>query len=644
MPSVCLGRNGSCPAIWIVSTLFAPQGVTRRHAPPPTSESRTRQMSTRRKEIARELLDALCAAPTAATGPGGRAPPTGARREDSSRRQRRRADNWSRRPAGGNGASVFQDIRARRARRCGPARGEGSPQRRAHRAPRAHRRRRRRPHRPSEGDGGMDPPSRDARRCRRPRGRAPGNGRPRLKKLRLAAVLAGLALLALVSWFFGIMMSVAQDLPALENRAIQARQELGRRRSQRRADRDADRQRAPHPGPVGGDLADRQAGGRRDRGRALLRAPWCRLPGHRARGRPGRVAAEHHPGGSTITQQFVKNALRAQDSRTVFQKLREAALAYHLERRWSKDKILTEYLNSIYFGEGAYGIESAAQTASAGTTPGGGEEEALRVRAPPRGGRAARRDDLFANRLLAARQPRRRHRAPQPRAAEDGRAGRDVAEQYEQSAAADIPKPAQIETPDEESLSPYFTSWLRQQVVDRYGAGVEAFGGGLEVQSTIDLEFQQQAEETAYSTLAGIEPTASIVVIDNKTGGVLAMVGGNDFEKEPFNLATNGRRQPGSAFKPYTLVTALQNGVSPDRVFASQPKTFRFKAPGATSRSCSRSRTTTTTTSGRRRWRLPPHTPTTPSTPSSGSRSGPTRSRRRPRRWASRRSCRPTLR
>src|SRR5207248_5854172 len=67
-------------------------------------------------------------------------------------------------------------------------------------------------------------------------------------------------------------------------------------------------------------------------------------------------------GGSTITEQFVKNALRAQGSRTVFEKLREAALAYHLERQWSKDKILTEYLNEIYFGEGAYGIEAAAKT------------------------------------------------------------------------------------------------------------------------------------------------------------------------------------------------------------------------------------------------------------------------------------------
>src|SRR4030095_3374562 len=67
-------------------------------------------------------------------------------------------------------------------------------------------------------------------------------------------------------------------------------------------------------------------------------------------------------GGSTITQQFVKNAMRAQTDRTVFQKLREAALAFHLTRKWPKSKILTQYLNSVYFGNGAYGVESAART------------------------------------------------------------------------------------------------------------------------------------------------------------------------------------------------------------------------------------------------------------------------------------------
>jgi penicillin-binding protein 1A len=148
----------------------------------------------------------------------------------------------------------------------------------------------------------------------------------------------------------------------------------------------------------------------------------------------------------------------------------------------------------------------------------------------------------------------------------------------EDNPGIEVPKPSDIEPPEEHSQAPYFTSWLQQQIVDRYGAG-EAFGGGLKITSTLDLEYQQAVEQVAYSTLSGIEPTASVVVIDNKTGGVLAMVGGSDYEKEPFNLATNGHRQPGSAFKPFTLVTALEQGRSSSEVFTSEPKTFNFKTP-----------------------------------------------------------------
>ena len=142
-------------------------------------------------------------------------------------------------------------------------------------------------------------------------------------------------------------------------------------------------------------------------------------------------------GGSTITQQFVKNALDAQGDRSVFQKLREAALAYHLERKWPKDKILTQYLNTVYFGNGAYGIEAAVRTyfgdgdepderagaddAGVSYTPPVVEEEqdpdareAIDV-APARG-RAARRDDRLADDVRPGPAPAGRDRAPQRRA------------------------------------------------------------------------------------------------------------------------------------------------------------------------------------------------------------------------------------
>ncbi|HEY8001455.1 MAG TPA: transglycosylase domain-containing protein, partial [Solirubrobacterales bacterium] len=288
-------------------------------------------------------------------------------------------------------------------------------------------------------------------------------------------------------------------------------------------------------------------------------------------------------GASTITQQFVKNALAAQNSRTVFQKLREAALAYHLERQWSKDKILTEYLNEIYFGEGATGIEAAAKTYFSYNHPGCGDgdqaetcssqllpwEAALLagiISSPsaysPRSfpeNATARRDQVLANMRDQ---------------------GYITPEEYAKYIEIPIPTAKEITPPAENSAAPYFTSWLRQQLVDRYGAG-EAFGGGLQIKSTLDLEFQNRVQGIIQSTLAGIPPTASAVVLDNKNAGVLAMVGGSNYQDSPFNLATNGHRQPGSAFKPFTLVTALEQGRSTGEVFTSGPQQipFRVKVP-----------------------------------------------------------------
>src|SRR5215213_10336358 len=205
-------------------------------------------------------------------------------------------------------------------------------------------------------------------------GSGPPARKPKLKKLRLALVISGLSVLALISTVFGMLMAVASDLPSLENRAQYHRAE----NSMLYADT---------PGCV--DLDDEAAcqqiaklTGNQDRilvgegeispnvKNAVIAIEDRRFYSHKGVDYTGigralvqdvlkRRAAQ---GGSTITQQFVKNALDAQADRSVFQKLREAALAYHLERKWPKDKILTQYLNTVYFGNGAYGIEAAVRT------------------------------------------------------------------------------------------------------------------------------------------------------------------------------------------------------------------------------------------------------------------------------------------
>ena len=256
------------------------------------------------------------------------------------------------------------------------------------------------------GGNGAAPPRLPKRiGSRRPRRPKPGQ----VKKLRLAIILVGLGVLAMVSMVFGMMISVAGDIPQLENK-----EQYAKAKNSEVFDSEGRR--------FGTLLSNSQ--------RILVESedisPYIkqavvaiedqRFYEHRGvdyQGIGRAVVADLMPGGSTqgastITQQFVKNALEAQASRTYFQKLREAAFAYHLERQWDKDKILTQYLNTIYFGEGAYGIEAAARTYFGIALPRlrRGRRRSLLFGACPRGGGAAGRDHLLARRpIRPARTP-----------------------------------------------------------------------------------------------------------------------------------------------------------------------------------------------------------------------------------------------
>jgi penicillin-binding protein 1A len=415
----------------------------------------------------------------------------------------------------------------------------------------------------------------DRKRARRERRRA----RPRVKKLRMALVFSGLAVLAVVSWVFGVLMAVAQDLPNLESRAQYNQAEnsiiLDRDEGKLVTLTGNERRILVESDEIGIPLKD-----------AVVAIEDQRFYSHRgidylglARAlREDIVAGGAVQGASTITQQFVKNALAAQSDRTILQKLRESALAYQLERQWPKDKILTNYLNNIYFGEGAYGIEAAARAYFGANHPGCGD----------RGNRCASQLRVDEAAMLAgmisspgAYNPRTNAEAAVERRNLVLEKMRELGqlevtdEEMEDLKSISPPGATQIEQPVEPSEAPYFTDWLRQQIVDRYGAG-EAFGGGLEVTSTLDLEMQAAAQQVVDSRMSGLGPTAAAVVIENGTGKVRAMVGGSDFENSPFNLATNGLRQPGSSFKPFTLVTALSNGVGQNNVYPSAPKKIPF--------------------------------------------------------------------
>src|SRR5262249_7040507 len=137
---------------------------------------------------------------------------------------------------------------------------------------------------------------------------------------------------------------------------------------------------------------------------------------------------------------------------------------------------------------------------------------------------------------------------------------------------APLPRPQDVSLPGTSTTAaPYFTNYVISQLVNRYGAK-RVYGGGLKVKTTIDLNVQQIAREAIAKVLPNPDGrAAALVALDPRNGHVLAMVGGRNYHESQFNLAVQGERQPGSAFKPFVLATALSQGISPQTTLVSRP-------------------------------------------------------------------------
>lgn len=260
-------------------------------------------------------------------------------------------------------------------------------------------------------------------------------------------------------------------------------------------------------------------------------------------------------GGSTITQQFVKNAITGSE-RSFSRKIREAILAQKISEIYSKDEILAKYLNSIYFGRGAYGIHVAAQTYFDVEPMGLSVLQAATlaglVKAP----------ELF-DPVDHPKRARERRNVVLDQMATEG---------YISEAEADALKNKKLRTAPREipkiADAPYFVDHVRRYLQTEFGTD-RTFHGGLTVRTTLDRELQTAAETAVESNLGKPgEPAAAIVAIEPSTGAIRAMVGGSDFKKMKFNLASQGRRQTGSAFKAFTLATAIEQGIGLDSVWS----------------------------------------------------------------------------
>jgi penicillin-binding protein 1A len=310
-------------------------------------------------------------------------------------------------------------------------------------------------------------------------------------------------------------------------------------------------------------------------------------------------------GASTIPEEFVKNVLLEEGNRTIFEKLREADLAFQLVHKWKRWKIMTDYLNTIYFGNGATGIESAARVYfgwNHGYDPSNPAGESKNGCGDPDSQDPHRKEcaevlDPWEAALLAGMVANPTEFDPilHPVAAEQRRnlVLFDMYQQhyisrktYEFSIRQKLPRASQIQKPQEPAAAPYFTSWVRPLIVNALKQeGVkdpeyEAFYGHLKIKLTINLKMQEAAQEAVDKEFppSSDGPTASLVAIDNSNGEVRAMVSGDgDYNKSQFNLATLGYRQPGSSFKMFTLAAALTSGkYGPDSIFDSKPLSIRY--------------------------------------------------------------------
>lgn len=262
-------------------------------------------------------------------------------------------------------------------------------------------------------------------------------------------------------------------------------------------------------------------------------------------------------GASTITQQLVRNTVLSEEQfeQTLKRKVREAYIAIQMEKKYSKDQILMMYINTIYYGHAAYGIQAAAITYF---------------------NKDAKNLTLAEAALLAGlpQSPSYYDPTENPEAAVQRRntvldrmytAG-DITKEECEAAQAEPLTLNEGQVMDEQGAYPYYTDYVKQLLLEDFDQDT-VFQGGLKVYTTLDPSVQTMAEDAVNTRLeeyGNDELEAALVAIDPDTGYIKAMIGGRDYNVDQFNLSTMARRQPGSSFKTFTLAAAMSEGMNPN--------------------------------------------------------------------------------
>ncbi len=283
-------------------------------------------------------------------------------------------------------------------------------------------------------------------------------------------------------------------------------------------------------------------------------------------------------GGSTITQQLAKVLFLTPD-RSFERKVKEALLALELEKRYSKDRLLEIYLNQIYLGHGAYGVEAAARTYFGASVQELTLSQAALLAALPR---APGNYSPFEHPDVA----RRRRAVVLTRMVEQGYI---TPEQAKRANAA----PLGLVAPERRrGTGQYFLEYLQQGLEAKFGSDM-VFKGGLSVYTTLNPVMQRSAEQALREGLRALAarqaakvagkgapappvPEGAVLVIEPQTGYIKTLVGGSDFARSEFNRAVHARRQPGSAFKPFVYLAALEAGRTPADLLDDSPLSYTF--------------------------------------------------------------------